>query len=463
MRGAGGKMKAMDLLKSALAERQAKAQKVVAETGQKWIRRGELEQKRKEEYFESQRLEEEKRQAEEQAHFRKLEEHLTSRRGAVEEEEQEEKIPSHILNDALLGDDDAEPPVATPEVMERLREMAQPITLFGETDMVRYRRLRQCEREIHEGKKNPDLVMLENVHAGQQMSVLHNDMQEEQAQADNDEEEEDADTDNEEAAVNDDKSDSEDEGGAGGAGGDKSDSEDEGDTAAQAKRAAAMQAAAAAARRQREQGGADGAAGAEGAADGAGEGGAAPAANAEQPPAPLPELDVPEVDLALMDKCDFIRMYARKALKAWEKELADKPEDEKKTQICKTEIAQHRQVRRDVRPLQKRLRLYRIEDFLLGKLYTIVQYAEKREYRNASEAYIDLSIGKAAWPVGIGCGGSMLMEDAIGLHDRFNRNAQVKDIAHALNDDVTRKFVQALKRLMGKAARYWPPVDPSQA
>merc|ERR1712151_1256673 len=99
----------------------------------------------------------------------------------------------------------------------------------------------------------------------------------------------------------------------------------------------------------------------------------------------------------------------------------------------------------------------------LGKSIRSCSLRKKREYRNASEAYIDLSIGKAAWPVGIGCGGSMLMEDAIGLHDRFNRNNQVKDIAFALNDDVTRKYVQALKRLMNVAQRYWPPADPSRA
>merc|ERR1719222_806000 len=100
-----------------------------------------------------------------------------------------------------------------------------------------------------------------------------------------------------------------------------------------------------------------------------------------------------------------------------------------------------------------------MNDALLEKLWRIVKFAEEREYRQASEAYLDLSIGKAAWPVGIGCGGSMLMEDAIGLHDRFNRNNQVKDNAVTLNDDVTRKFVQALKRLMNVAARYWPPED----
>lgn len=430
MRAAGGKMKAMDMLKAALAERQAKAQKVVAETGQKWVRRGELEQKRREEYLESKKQDEERQQAEEEAHFKKLEEHLTSR-VPVEDVEEEKAIPSHILNDALLGDDDAEPPVSTEEVMERLRELAEPITLFGETNMVRYRRLRACEREIHEGKKNPDLVMLENVHMGQQMSALHNDFQEEQAVAENDEEEDEADTDEEKtgaaAAENDDKSDSEDEGGTGGAAGDKSDSEDEGDTAAQAKRAAQMQAAAAEARKGHGQE-------------------AAEAGQAQPSSAQIAADALAQLDLALMDKCDFIRGWVRKALKAWEKELADKPDDTKRTAVVKTEVAAHRQVRRDVRPLQKRLRLYTMDDFLLGKIHTIIGHADELDYRAASEAYLDLSIGKAAWPVGIGCGGSMLMEDAIGLHDRFNRNKQVKDIAYALNDDVTRKFVQALKR-----------------
>jgi len=453
---AGGKMKAMDLLKSALAERQAKAQKVIQETGQKWVRRGELEQKRKEEYLQSLREEEERNKADEEAHLRKLEEHLSRRNEQVDEDE-EKAIPKHILDDALLEDDDAEPPVALSEVIDRLRELAQPITLFGETDMVRYRRLRQCEKELHEGKKNPDLVMLENVHMGQQMTALHNDKQEEEAEADNDEEEDDAASDDEPAVageVNEDKSDSEDEGEARVINEDKSDSEDEGDTAAQAERAAQMQATAVQARARQEQ-----EQNANGAAEittgtTAADKGAIQAAELEQ---------APEVDLSLMDRCDFIRAWARKALKAWEKELADRPEEEKKKASVKVEIAQHRQVRRDVRPLQKRLRLYVMEEVLLDKIHVIVKFAADREYRNASEAYLDLSIGKAAWPVGLGCGGSMLMEDAIGLHDRFNRMAQVKDIAYHLNDDVTRKFVQALKRLMSVAQRYWPPDDPSKA
>eukprot|EP00913_Durusdinium_trenchii_P029250 g27418.t1 len=210
------------------------------------------------------------------------------------------------------------------------------------------------------------------------------------------------------------------------------------------------------------------------------------------------QVDMPEVDLGTMDRCDMIRAWVRKSLKAWEKdrpwsdddlrhwlpiampsvctfrgvepcmmtpvklhrcstcgwpcwmcvqclnarwcprcgrclgdcfsdveeelleelrmeyfrsELAELPDEQKKTAATKAAVAAHRQVRRDVRPLQKRLRMYRMEEWLLDKIYNIVKKADDREYREAAEAYLDLTIGKAAWPVGIGCGGSMLMEE----------------------------------------------------
>merc|ERR1712032_989256 len=94
---------------------------------------------------------------------------------------------------------------------------------------------------------------------------------------------------------------------------------------------------------------------------------------------PDPE-DLPkdkEVSLEMMDRCDMIRGWARKALKAWEKELADRPDEDKAKALYKTEIAKHRQVRRDVRPLQKRLRLYIMQEWLLDKIHNIVCKADQ--------------------------------------------------------------------------------------
>lgn len=396
-------VKPMDLLKSALAERQAKAQKTIAETGQKWVRRSELEAKRKEEYFEEKRREDDKWKADEEARFAKLNEHFA--RTAQKLEDDKKEIPAHIMNEALLDDDDAEPPLSVSELIDRLRQMGHPITLFGETDMQRYKRMRQLEREDHEGKKNPDLVLFESIHASQMSMALEDAAEAEKEKEETKEDE--SDSDEEEA-----KKDAADK--------DSEDSETTGEAA-------------------------PGQEGEEG----------------SKPPKVKDDLPDVEVDVKLMDKCDLLRQWVRKTLKAWEKELADRPEEDKKKAVVKAEIAAHRQVRRDVRPLQKRLRMYVLEEVLLDKLHPIIKNAENRKYRDAASAYLDLAIGKAAWPVGIGCGGSMLMEDAIGLHDRFNRMTNVKDIAYLLNDDVTRKFVQAIKRLMNMAQKYWPPADPS--
>lgn len=447
MRKSAAGLKAMDMLKSALAERQAKSQKVISETGQKWIRRSEIEAKRTEEYLEEQRQEEERRKAAEEAHLQKFAQFVTTRKSKNEVLNREFTEDGLDLADALLDDEDAEPPLSLSEVVDRLREMGFPITLFGETDMQRYKRLRRLEKEAHDGKQNPDVLMLEQVNESQRLAVQDQKDGEAEAAEDQDEDDEDEEDGAEQApAAADDKSDSEDEAEPAAAD-DKSDSEDEGDAAepkaADDKSDSEDEAAAAKQMPTERQMIVEG--------------------TIERDKIPeAPEADV-EVNTELMDKCDFIRSWARKSLKAWEKELSELPDEEKKTSKVKQQVAAHRQVRRDVRPLQRRLKMYIMEEWLLDKIHNIVQNADAREYRMASEAYLDLSIGKAAWPVGIGCGGSMLMEDAIGLHDKFNRNHQVKDIAFALNDDVTRKFVQALKRLMNVAQRHWPPVDPSKA
>lgn len=390
----GGKS-SMDALKAALAERQAKAQKVIAETGQKWIRRSVLEQQRQEEYLEDKRREEERQQAEEEERLQRLSEHLSRRKG----KEEEEKPKLMEIDEALLDDDDAEPPMGIEQVIDRLRELGQPITLFGETDMQRYKRLKQVEKEMHEGKKNPDLLMLEQHQ--QKLQREEYELAENLAATSSQFEQE---------PVPDDKSDSEDD--------------DE-------ERGMKIQAQ-------------------------AGDG-----VVPDKPPEPEDDV-APDVNTELMDRSDFIRSYIRKTMKAWEKDLADRPEEDKKKATTKAEIAAHRQVRRDIRPLQKRLRMYRLESFMLDKIHPIIELAEQKEYRSAAEQYLELTIGKAAWPVGVGCGGSMLMEDAIGLHDRFNRMESRKDTAWALNDEVARKYVQGLKRLMNQAQKYWPPDDPSK-
>jgi pre-mRNA-splicing factor 18 len=58
-----------------------------------------------------------------------------------------------------------------------------------------------------------------------------------------------------------------------------------------------------------------------------------------------------------------------------------------------------------------------------------------RDYTTANDKYIELSIGNAPWPMGV-C--------MLGI--TVKRNAQ--RLAHILNDEMSRKWTQAIKRLL---------------
>jgi len=65
-----------------------------------------------------------------------------------------------------------------------------------------------------------------------------------------------------------------------------------------------------------------------------------------------------------------------------------------------------------------------------------------------------LAIGNQAWPMGV---------TMATFHDRPNRhNIGEGAVAHILNDETTRKYIQTVKRLLTFAELRWP-IDPSLA
>ena len=60
-------------------------------------------------------------------------------------------------------------------------------------------------------------------------------------------------------------------------------------------------------------------------------------------------------------------------------------------------------------------------------------YAQLRDYMKASDSYLALSIGNAAWPIGI---------TGVALHERKgNDKIASSEIPHVLNDEVKRKVL----------------------
>ncbi|XP_046922760.1 pre-mRNA-splicing factor 18 isoform X2 [Lynx rufus] len=75
------------------------------------------------------------------------------------------------------------------------------------------------------------------------------------------------------------------------------------------------------------------------------------------------------------------------------------------------------------------------------------------DFRKANDAYLQMAIGNAPWPIGV---------TMVGIHARTGREKIFsKHVAHVLNDETQRKYIQGLKRLMTICQKHFP-TDPSK-
>jgi pre-mRNA-splicing factor 18 len=95
-----------------------------------------------------------------------------------------------------------------------------------------------------------------------------------------------------------------------------------------------------------------------------------------------------------------------------------------------------------------------LDDSILGPIVEIVKAAQGRRYVDANDGYLRLSIGKAAWPIGV---------TMVGIHERSAREKlHDGERGHVMGDEVTRKYLQSIKRCLTFAQVRWPPDDVRQ-
>ena len=71
----------------------------------------------------------------------------------------------------------------------------------------------------------------------------------------------------------------------------------------------------------------------------------------------------------------------------------------------------------------------------------------------ANDTYIDISIGRAAWPIGV---------TMVGIHARTGRaKIESSNVAHVMNSELQRKYLTSVKRLMSYAQKK-SNADPSK-
>jgi len=90
----------------------------------------------------------------------------------------------------------------------------------------------------------------------------------------------------------------------------------------------------------------------------------------------------------------------------------------------------------------------------MNNLFEVMVFCLDRDYVKAHDKYIELAIGNAPWPMGV---------TMVGIHERSGRSRIYKSqVAHILNDDNTKKYLQSVKRIMSLEQRIYP-TNPSNS
>jgi len=145
-----------------------------------------------------------------------------------------------------------------------------------------------------------------------------------------------------------------------------------------------------------------------------------------------------------------VRSTIKALLNRWAAELAALPESERRTYKVRAEYTTCEQTVDHLRPLLKRLRKRSLPRDILRALEEIFAHVAAREYVRANDRYLRLAIGNAPWPMGA---------TMVGIHARSAREKIGEGkVAHVMNDEETRKYITAIKRLVTLAQKYWPTV-----
>lgn len=152
--------------------------------------------------------------------------------------------------------------------------------------------------------------------------------------------------------------------------------------------------------------------------------------------------------------CEIISRFLRFILESWGKELNARPIEEKTSQEGKNISARYTSTRANLKPLFRLLRKKDISRDILRQLKLIAKDLVAKNYKDATSHYIEMSVGNAAWPMGV---------TMVGIHARTGREKiSQNNIAHALNDETQRKYIQGIKRLITQFTNMFP-TDPSRS
>ncbi|KAG0257146.1 mRNA splicing protein prp18 [Actinomortierella ambigua] len=165
------------------------------------------------------------------------------------------------------------------------------------------------------------------------------------------------------------------------------------------------------------------------------------------------QLDTSEISIKLIQKDQdklyvLLYTYFKRRLREWEYDLDERPDEVKRSASGKMATATQAQTAEYLKPFFKQLRQKALEPDVLMRITEIAELMIKKEYMSANDAYLRLSIGNAPWPIGV---------TMVGIHERSGREKIFSaQVAHVLNDETSRKWIQSVKRIMTFVEKKYP-------
>ena len=173
---------------------------------------------------------------------------------------------------------------------------------------------------------------------------------------------------------------------------------------------------------------------------------AASAKPAPQEPIPREDsvLELEDAKVAGKNLRRIFKLY----LDEWSEDLRQRGDQEKRSGKGREDAKLFKECKDNIRPLFKLSRQGELASDLRIAIRRIAHYSYVGEYVKAHDEYIGIAIGNAAWPIGV---------TMVGIHARGGREKISKgNIAHAMDDELTLKYLTSIKRLVSYAQRKHP-------
>ena len=144
--------------------------------------------------------------------------------------------------------------------------------------------------------------------------------------------------------------------------------------------------------------------------------------------------------------CDEIFLWVQKILRDWNRALEQKYNNQELREKYRENWARYDESAVDIRSFLHVLRNRGGDKDMIRSIYHIMNCCLVRQYIQANDKYIDLSIGNAPWPMGVAM-----------LSITVRRNAP--KVSHVLDQEMSRKWMQTLKRFISVSQELYPSHD----